>query len=720
MSISSHFKTIAAAAAIVMIPGTGWAQLQLEEIIVTATRREASLQSVPISVTALTAERMQAARIDGLPELALQTSGININARSVAWAPTIRGIGTLDISASQESAVASYVDGVYLSNAFGANIPFNNLERVEILKGPQGTLFGRNTTGGVIHAITRDPGEETTIKATVGYGNYQRFAGQLYAGGSLSDTLAADLSIYYVDQNDSFGDVITTGEEIPPPAEAAVRTKWVWSPADTTKVTFSADYSKREGVQGDPKNFVKGSYGADTVTTTTGDFQDVLGEFPLEREIELWGASLRLEHQFSGFDFLSITAYREVENIGLYDNDSTALPLVGVDIIMEVDTFTQEFQILSQSEGFFEWIAGVFYMDDTNGWAPPTGIRLYGIPFPDPVTGNPASLSSVNDTTTESISVFAEGTLNFTDHTRVTLGARYTKDEKELSGELIPYFEDGSIAGRVPFPTPKEKFDEPTWRAVYSHDVGEDAMLYASYNRGFRSGTYQSVFPNGVAVEPEIVDALEIGAKSTVLDGRLQLNAALFYSDYQDLQVIIALGPAQLLVNAAEAEIFGAEVEATFVATDQLQLNFAITYLDTEYKEFLEAPCTGRSPTGATVGITCNSAGNNLARTPEWSFNIGGRYEVPTQGGPVGLTLNYWWTDDFNWQPDGRLVEESYGLLSGNLYWTSADDRYTVRLWGKNITDEEYSAFTVPQPGLGDTYAPANPRQFGVELEVNF
>ncbi|MFA5630136.1 MAG: TonB-dependent receptor [Porticoccaceae bacterium] len=694
----------------------------LEEIVVTAQRRAESAQTVPISVTALSGGAMEQARIDGVRDLNVMTPGLNVNQRSVVWAPYIRGIGTLDITAGQEAGVATYVDGVYLSSPYGSNLSFNNIERVEVLKGPQGTLFGRNATGGLIHIITKDPSQEAEMKGKVSVGNYETRQGQLYLAGPLTDSLAADLAINYRDQGRGYGTNVALGERIPGSDELGLRSKWVYEPSDTTKVTVIGDYQRQEGMLGNNRSTVPGSVfvaGPGVTFSALGDYQDIQQDVVADAEIEIWGGSIRLDQSFGAFDFQSTTAYREVAADSLVDNDALPIHLVHFAEDLQVESFTQEFQLSSNSEGAFNWILGAFYMDDRNGYMAPSGITLSGLAFADPITGNPASVNLIHTVKTESTSIFAEGTFDLSDRTRLTLGARYTQDKKSFAGRTQVNLEDGTPFVTVPSPSDSATWREPTWRVALEHDLAQDILVYASYNKGFRSGTYNTVQVTGVPVDPEFVDAYELGFKSYLFDRRLRLNGALFYNDYTDLQLVINRGTTIETLNAGQADIMGLELEGEAIVTDNLSMRFGLAYLDTEYKEFGDTGCTVRLPSGETAGVVCDPAGNPVIRAPEYTLNAGFLYEVPISTGSVGVSMDYFWTDEFNWEPDGRLVEPAYGRLNGQLFWSSVDERYRVTLWARNLTDEEYSTFTVGQPGIADQYTPAAPRTFGLEFSFN-
>ncbi len=361
------------------------AHAQMEEVVVTATRRDESQQTVPISITALSSDRLAAARVEGVRDLGFVTPGLNMNGRSNVWIPYIRGIGAQDTSGGQEASVSIYIDGVYMSSPHAGALSFNNIERVEVLKGPQGTLFGRNSTGGLINVITRDPGDALEAFGKVGFGDYETYSAQLYVGGPLTDTLAADIALNYSEQNEAFGRNVFSGREIATDGDEGARTKWVWTPGDATKLTWTADYQKRDTGQGDNRSLMPGSLGSDG-TVHAGGFRDVNMNFPANGEtdgyIRNYGTMLKVQHSFSSVDLVSISAYREIEQFNEFDND--ALPSSVVEAIQrfnETRTFTQEFQLLSgDDDSDLSWIVGLFYLDDKSGYEDPLGLKHPGRP----------------------------------------------------------------------------------------------------------------------------------------------------------------------------------------------------------------------------------------------------------------------------------------------------------------------------------------------------
>jgi iron complex outermembrane receptor protein len=740
LSINSSARAIAIGLTL-LISGNAFAQ-QLEEVVVTATRRSESQQSVPISITAVSSEQLKTARVEGVRDLGVVTPGLNMNGRSNVWIPYIRGVGAQDTSGGQEASVSIYIDGVYMSSPHAGALSFNNVERVEVLKGPQGTLFGRNSTGGLINVITREPTQKTEVFGKLGFGNFKTSAAQFYVGGGISDTLTADIALNYAHQGKGYGHNVFSGREIATDGDKGVRSKWVWRPSDGTKLTWTIDYQQHDTGAGDNRALMPGSVGSDG-SVHVGGYRDVNMNFPANGETDGYiknsGTMLKVEHSFAGLDLVSISAYRRIKQFNVFDNDGLPTSVVEAEQnLNETRTFTQEIQLLSQDKSSkFNWIVGAFYMDDKSGYENPKGLQVSGqqvIPIPG------AYVQFVDPISTKSIAGFAEGTYHFTDNTRLTVGARYTRDKKELGGEqrIFTVFPDILFPGQPPlFVLPPFNFSKswtkPTFKLTLQHDVAEGKMVYGSYNRGFRSGSFNTVGVTGVPVNPETIDAFEVGLKSEWFDRRLRLNAAAFYYDFKGLQVVISRGASTDLLNAGKAEVKGAEADLQANVSEAFTLRAGVSFLDTKYKEFETGNnCSIRLANGTTIGAPpCSPKGNDLVRSPKSTFNLGLTYKKPVSFGIIGGSLDYKWTDKFFWEIDNRLVEPAYGVLNGTLSWQTTDEHWGVSLWGRNITDEKYSIFSVAQAscgaacsfnpaGIGDQYSASAPRTFGLELNFKF
>jgi len=712
-------------------------QVVLEEVFVTAQRRTENLQEVPISVQAFSSDVLRETSMTNTDFLSEIVPNLVASRQIGGSTPFLRGAGTQNSAMGDEANIALYVDDVYMSSMYANDIMFNNIERVEVLKGPQGTLYGRNATGGLIHIVTRTPSRETSGELGLSYGDYEMLRANLYATTGLGDRVAADIAVAYQDQGEGFGDNLTTGQEVNRSEYTALRSKWLFDLGDEARITLIADYQDRENDLAFARAPAEGALGIDGALifqgcTGTGappdvcqaaaiagatkapdNFQDnYAGSLENLGVTEQWGISGKIEYAFDGFDLLSITAYRDVEVDDVLDQDAVAFDVVTAPLPREETAFSQEFRLLSNSDGPLSWIAGLYYLDFDADYSP---FRLTGLGLPLLAPGLQSLVLPVSQDT-ESTAVFGEVAYEVSERLRLTGGVRYTNDEREIEGVTMLTFGFGPLD--IPFGD-DESWDEPTWRLAADFQATEDLMLYASYARGFKSGVYNSVVTTGVLappVDPEILDSWEVGVKSTLAEGRVRLNAALFYYDYEDLQLTATSAGIIRLSNAATAEVYGAEFEFLAALTENLEIRAAAGLLDTEYKNF---ECVLSQPTGigGNAQPTGSCDGNELIRSPEYTGNIGATWSVPTEIGSVMASFNWYYNDGFYWEPDNRLEQDSYDLLNAELSWTNRNETLRLRLYGNNLTDSEYSLYG-NSGQFGDLVSAAPPRVWGAGIDI--
>ncbi|MFA5632142.1 MAG: TonB-dependent receptor [Porticoccaceae bacterium] len=693
----------------------------LEEIVVTAQRRAESQQDVPIAITTQTADMLVQSGIESTQELGMVVPNLVITREGTAQTAFLRGIGNPAAGAGQEPSVAFYVDGVYNPNPTSATMAFNNIERVEVLKGPQGTLFGRNTTGGVVHVITKDPSHEAQGSAEVGVGNYDTVKGRFYGTTGLSDDLAADFAVAYENQDKGFGRNVTHDKRRRGTEDLALRSKWFWTPGDNTEVRASVSYSDTVTGYGLDRDLAPGAYGLQGLTPVSG-WQDVGVYVFSEGRTNALSTTLHVVHQLDNFDLVSITSYRNDDLEYDYSSNGTALPAVNVNANMGQDTVTQEFQLVSSNDSNLQWMVGLYYFDSKAQWEP------IGLTSDTGAFGSLTGLNVHSKQDSESYAVFGQATWSITDRTRLTFGGRWSKDDVELNG-VTEYAVNGTVVSTsLPFAAfpgfdNTVTYEEPTYRIGIDHDVGENAMVYASYNRGYKTGVFNLTVTAAPerAVEPEIVDAYEIGFKSDLFDRRLRLNGALFYYDIKDLQLPVVVVGGMSTRNASAAEILGGELELNAVVTDRLSVHGAISVLDSEYKDFHNGPLFTPNPPaqGGNRTDSGDLSGRDLQKAPDFTFNASLVYEVPTEVGTFNGTLSYFYNDGFYWDSENRLAEPSYSVVNGQLSWADPRDNLKVTLWGKNLTDEEYTIYGFTSAS-GDLLAPAEPRTYGVTLGISF
>ena len=717
----------------------------LEEITVTADRREDSMQRVPVAVTAITADALSNQGVIRTDDLSTAVPGVQwtheVNGSNIF----IRGIGPNTLNVGNESSVAIYLDDQYLPSGQQAIFQLNSVDRLEVLKGPQGTLFGRNATGGVIVVHTKNPEMDPALDAQIGYANYDSRSANLYATGALARNLAANISVYGSEQNDGWGRNITTGHDAFTSEDYGGRAKLLWSPGDSTRVLLAVGHSFTRSQVGLSLNQVPeyaASGGTGYCPTTppfpagsncggyvgwgnTAGIRDDVGES------KSTNATLRIDQELGFADLVSISGWMEMSGRIDFIQDGTAYGNAVLSIPQADRNISQEFQLLSRPDAAGpRWIVGAFFMNDNAGYR---HAKLQGTQFGFPVQFVPDTfyldLNSNVDTT--SYAAYAQTSIDLTDKTRVTLGARYTDDERKFSGglNLSP-----ALGGTALSKTEESdqgatsKWNKLTYRLAFDHQFTDDIMGYVSLNRGFRSGNYDTFGAAATgpvitpAVDPEVVDAYEVGLKTELLDHTLRVNVAAFRSKAKNLQFSVIVPGGTKAINAAGAEVTGAELEVTALLTPAFTLSGAASVMNSEYTSFPNAPNYFIPGCAANGPILCASdaSGNDMVRAPNLSANINADYVMTTAAGDVTLNGNYSYTDRFEWFADGSLPQPIVRLFNASVLWKNTAGNYDVRLWGRNLTDERYYSAGSETIGLGKQFSPASPRTYGVSVGVHF
>ena len=696
---------------------------ELEEIVVTAQHRSEDIQNVPITIQAFSEEKLVNAGVTSAEGLSMITPGLVMTRYGNTVSPYIRGVGT---NGQGDFAVAQYVDGVYYLSATNTN-SLANIERVEVLKGPQGTLFGRNTTGGLIHIITKDPTHEFAGNFSASGGTYGTVEGRGFLSGGITDTIAASASGFVRQQGEGFGRNILTGGQASIWDERSGRGKLQYK-TDDTKITLIGDYAYVEDSRGYTRapipGAIVGTPDPTTWSTFIGNWHDINNAaLPQTSPPHLhanglsggtysrkdWGSSLTIEHHFDAVDAISISAYRDAKTYLFGDNDFGPLFLAQANVDFRTKYITQEVRLASKTTGRFSWQVGAFYLDSDDH-------DYLEVP-----------LVIIGDVYTKSYSGFAEGALKFFDDAgTLTLGARYTVDKRDVTGELggNPYF--GVPGLPLPFPniSPSTTWREPTYRIVYSHQVTSDFMAYVSYNRGFKSGNYNVIPATTPAYNPEIIKAYEVGFKSSLAGGRIRLNMASWYYDYDGLQLQIATDISTATVNAAGAKIKGLEGDFSALITDELTLDLGATYVDGKYTNFKNAQVyvPNVNAAGQTVGgdasISVDASGKSLIRTPKFMVSPGVTYRHHIGSGDLVGVLRAQYSSRMSWEPSGRLTEDARTLVNASVGY-EATAGWGVRLEGANIFNVNY-AITKSSSNFGDYFSAADPATFMATLSYKF
>ncbi len=687
----------------------------LEEVVVTAQRREENLSDVPISVVAISDDVLSRAGVDGTAAISEMVPSVQLVRSGPSGMFFVRGVGNTSGGTGEEGANAMYVDGVFLPDLKQSILKFNNIERIEVLKGPQGTLFGRNSSGGLVNVITKEPGDEVVADIKLGVANYDTSTAQAYVAAPLTDTLSADLAITSTNQSEGWGENEYDGKDVMKGWDWGVRSKWVWTPSDTAKISTSLEYTKQSDdfttsfrLAPESVGLAPGS-GAflppdDPYDTNTSDQQENLQR--------TWGVNITGEFDLGWATLTSITAHRDNENLSALDPDTGAAPVYHIDIDSTTESWQQELRLASNDADFISWQTGLFLLRTENELNPQEsyGIALGG------VGGGTEVYSKL---TTWSTAAFGEMTFHLSEATQLTAGLRYTMDKRKIEAETFIYALPTAPVSSL---TDSVVDEEPTYRLALHHDLTDTINLYASYNRGFKSGTYSMTAYVDPPVEPQTIDAFEVGMKSTWLDETLRLNMAAFHYEIADYQVRAAtgVGADPILLNAAEVEVDGLEVEFEALPTDNLRLFGSVTWLKSEFTDFPFAPHTIPNPSnvGGASTVLMSAKGNDTPLAPELAGNLGVSYTIPLDAGQIDMTLLYSYNDGYYFEPDNRLDQPAFDTINASLLY-QVGEHWALEAWGRNLTDETYYVQKLGS-ALADVAVPSAPRTYGVSVSYSY
>lgn len=713
------------AAVILGMPVTAGAQDNvLEEIVVTAQKREQALQDTPLAITAFSGEELDRAGVLDAFNLTDMVPNLHVGTEDSrdAILITIRGVAQVDRRNTSDPTTAFHVDGTYIPRMSGIAAYFYDLERLEVLRGPQGTLYGRNSTSGVVNVITNKPNfDGFSVNGDVSFGNYEMMQVKGALNIPISDRVAARVAFINNDRNgfSDNGPLVTDGDDAD---ELGVRAHLLWNFTDDTSLLLTGDYYLKQGVGPVSADFDE-NCAVCNVPVVPGDAQ------PLDtqgfRDNQDRNFKWELNHSFGNFDAIYLGAWRNHERDYLIDggNDFDG------DVVVEVHdskSWQHEIRLSSRFDGPLNFILGGYYLDEeingTFNFSPENFDGMTGMSqgdflnvfFPD------------KDFTSESTAAFFNGTYAITDDLTLTAGVRWTRDEKDKGGindPLNPTAGSHFIVGisdtqgvdpdaiflkfftlaQVSNPS----WNETTWKVGLDWRINDDTLGYATISTGYKSGGFNrgsndpdqpSGSPNVanlVVYNPEFIDAYEVGLKTTFADGRARLNAAAFYYDYEDNQqaVVRVIGgiPTNTTINAAAATIWGAELEGTLLFGNGGSAALSLGYLDTEFDEFvgLDDPQTAGQD-------DLDVAGNELINAPDVTATL---TLIPTVwdtegGGTVTPRLQFHYEADawlrvHNFPQDKR---DSYTKTDASLRYDSGDGRWYADVWVRNIEDDRQKA----------------------------
>jgi iron complex outermembrane receptor protein len=707
----------------------------LQEIVVTAQRREQRLQDVPITVTAVDQAAIDSQGLTQVESLALVNSSFVPGTQIGYGQPYIRGVGSSIVTPGTESSVALYVDGIYQSRNFALEQNLTNVERVEILEGPQGALYGRNATGGVINIVTKTPKEGLAgdIQQTVG--NYGLLETKGYIEGGNS-TVEASLS-GYTRQHSGYYTNLTYGDKVDKERDYGFAGKVVWHLSDIDVITLAADF----GSTGPDTGAYVNQFGTNNVTagalfpgarytaTPYVTYNTSTNAQPLENFNDTYGINARWRHSFAAFDLTTIASYRHLNAKSSADVDASSAPYIyfaePIDIAQD---YSFDIDLTSTAPGPFSWLAGVNYFE-TDSKSNNTVNEVVG-PFAAVFENTDALL------TTKAYAAFGQADYVFGNDNKwkASAGVRYTDEQKAINGATFLY--EGLPGDPLPLAATLPGEGSHEWRNVsesasINYAWTPDINSYLRFTTGFKSGAYNSSEPSPVPLDPEKIKAFELGTKSDLFEHTLRFNADTFYYDYKDLQVgQINNTGAIIYTNAASAKIYGLETLAAVEPIDKLTLQLSGTWLHARYTEFPAGVALATYP-GTVMGLPGNYPpadlgqavpnldGFHMENAPDFSATFSVNYTVPTPLGAVDLNASARYTGDYYFDIGNQLEQKSFTVVNSSITYHAPSDAYFVRLWGNNLTFAKYLNFE-SRTGAGDFGNYADPRTYGLTIGLKF
>jgi len=764
--------------------------LALEEVIVTAQKRAQSLMDVPLSVSAVSGEKMQEAGIMDLADLTAYVPNFQKSETSIGNYLVIRGIGS-GINQGFEQSVVQYVDDIALGRSPLARMPFMDLNRVEVLRGPQNVLFGKNSIAGALSLVTNRPTDQFEGSVLLEYEpDYESSRADLVLSGPVTDTLRGRLAVRYYEDG-GFYENNLNGDDEANREDTTVRGTVAWDPTDTLEINLKVEHSEFDlDGRTDEISFTYTNpdptspfYGlnypqmAEMIGQMTGQdvgSDDAMQNFKRNTNIDEYSntdtdmVTLSANWEAEHFTLTSITGYAGYDTDELLDTDGAGIDAFTMTQEENYDQYSQEIRFTSPGGETIDWIAGAYYqdweldlhadfmVDDENLWS---ALGILGNAVGNPswaALGVLTDLLSQRDYSGESEvwAVFGQMTWNINDSNRLTLGARYTDEDKTATREMnvydtttgelnilqaatgsavfgVDYRNLGEATGGA-FPIHHldeqrgEQFFTPA--ATYEWDVSQETMLYASVSTGAKAGGFDARGNRASDFEygDETVTAFELGAKSRLLEDRLEINAAVFYSNYEDLQVSQFDGTLGFVVgNAAEATSQGVELDGRWLLAEGLTWTFAAAYLDFEFDDYEGAACSAKVTleTGETL---CDYSGKRNIFSPEWTANSSLDFVTGlTDSMDFHATVDMMYTDDQFVDPtlNPDVEQESFTKVNARLALEA--DNWSLALIGKNLTDEEISSYATDTP-LSSTLAPSytgyfeRPRTISIQAVYRF
>lgn len=751
------------------------AQMLMDEVIVTAQKRAQSAQDVGISITAFSRAQLEAMGYTNAQEVTAMAPGVTTMQPNgeANYSIGIRGVANNDFTTNVESPVAIYVDEVYISQMSGAGFMLFDIERVEILRGPQGTLFGRNATGGLVHYVTTKPDQEFGGYGSLTYGSYNRIKFQGAINLPVNDKLAIRASASTHQGDGYITNRLQPGSKLNNANESAGRIQALFTPNDDVEILLNARFGQQDirtgffehvSVQNPDgvltptvPNVSLGNYIDNDGDPYTGDYDS-----PGHNKLDTYGFSGTLNWNLGWAELTSITDYQSVNRDYIEDSDASPADYFRFFLTTDAKQFSEEIRLAGEKDNM-KWVTGFYYMDldinDTNGTIAP-GLFVDFVnavtpevqngdipPFTDAAEFGFNGLLNPYQTDVKTWSLFGQVEVDLNDQVSVIAGFRYIDEKKTHSYRDIAYwYPETSVSGLDPnateivdFVTPYngERHDK-VWsaRAQVNYRPNDDALFFASWNRGVKSGGFNApLLPTAEFVteqlmnyRPEKLDAFELGFKLDFADGKARLNGAVYYYDYNDYQAFAILGLDTFTLNA-DSKNKGFELELQLNPTEGMDVQFGIGYIDADVKDVPGITIDAVTDLGIIPAIL---PGQTLrpVNTPEWNLNGLLRHEFQVGSGAVAVQLDgqYRSAHTFGLLGTEALSEDGYFIGNASITYLPADQDWSLRFFVKNITDEEYLVQTFDLGGAlldGGLFGMVEqyygrPRTWGANISYNF
>jgi iron complex outermembrane receptor protein len=723
----------------------GEANTVLEEVVVTAQKRSEKAVDVPISVTALSESALQNAGITDMSSLAQAVPGMHVDMTGAFYQPSIRGVGTAVAGQGVSPSVATYVDGIYHPNPLANDFNFIDVDSIEVLKGPQGTLFGRNTTAGAILVTTKQPTFDPQLQMKVGYGSFNTASVSLFASQGLTDQLAGSIAAGYT-RSDGYIKNLADGSDAGRSNTYLVRAKLLFQPSDSLKFTLAFDTEQNN----DPTGFAAGTYNGYSdgpaffgVPSISNDRRHILIEpGTYAHYVKGYGVILKSEADLSFAKLTSFTSAHWDRGHEASNEAASLFPANGTlpvqpcptletcsflatgaySFLDEVSwddketTYSQEFDLNSNPGGPIDWVTGLYYSWDRTSYAPER-LGIYG-PFGagGALTGAlppwPASsyvhfpFLYINEAggVAESAAIFADGTYNL-DKFHFTLGGRFALDRPSVFHSAPANLANGFVD--VPYLSDAQKFYSFTPRAVIRYSLTPDSNVYVSWSKGEKAGVYNA---SGYAAErdvikPEKITDIEGGYKLATGSSKVEFSA--FHYDYSNLQVSTYQSGIALIQNAPKSEMWGADLHLEQRVADGFKAQGGVAYTHARYVKFTNAAYQAFDTLHGVQNLSADVSGGVMERTPSVTANVGLDYSHTAFGGLLGLNANYSYQTKASFDFPYTLVQGSYGLLNMRGAWTDPSGHWTLAVTGRNLTNKQYLSQILPDSGgFGAVWGP--------------